>query len=246
MKTKIYILTTFCFFSCLNMSFSQEKKDKGRFDLKTDILSTYLWRGMVADPKPNLQPTLTYTYKKFSIGAFGSTNLDNSYREVDLFATYELNNFTFTFNDYYWSPYIDSLDYTNYDFIKSGHYLEGMVAWKGPESFPITIQAATIFFGPDNKFDHFDSVTGETVYINRYSSYFEVAYPFILKEYDMKAFIGGTPNEGLYGTGGGVVNVGLSAIKKIKASSTWEIPLTGSLIFNPQTSRVYFTLGITL
>ena len=246
MKAKITILASVFCLIALNTSFGQEPKDRGSFDLKTDIVSSYLWRGTVADPKPNIQPCLTYTYKDFSLCAFGSTNFDNSYREVDLTASYAFKQFTFTLNDYYWSPFIDSLDYTNYDYVKSGHFLEGMIDYEISESFPLKLQAATIFFGPDNKFDHYDSVTGETFYVNYYSTYFEASYPFSLKGYDLKAFVGGTPAEGMFGTKAGIVNLGLTAVKTIKATPGWEIPMTGSLIFNPQQSRIYFTLGITL
>jgi hypothetical protein len=246
MKAKLTILTSIIFLLGIKTVFSQETRDRGSFDLKADIVSSYLWRGTVADPKPNIQPCLTYTFKNFSIGAFGSTNLDNSYREVDFFASYSFKNFTFTLNDYYWSPFIDSLDFTNYDYVKSGHFLEGVIDYEISESFPLKIQAATIFFGPDNKFDHFDSVTGETFYVNYYSTYFEASYPFALNGYDLKAFVGGTPSEGMFGTKAGIVNMGLTAFKTIKASASWDIPVTGSLIFNPQQSKIYFTLGITL
>ncbi len=59
-------------------------------------------------------------------------------------------------------------------------------------------------------------------------------------------FIGFTPDNGIYGSEMGVVNLGITGKKTIKVTESFEIPVKASVISNPQTSNVYFVLGITL
>jgi hypothetical protein len=55
-------------------------------------------------------------------------------------------------------------------------------------------------------------------------------------------FIG---ESGFYGPGAGVVNLGVTFSKTIKISDSFELPLTGSLITNPLTNKIYYVVGIS-
>jgi hypothetical protein len=62
----------------------------------------------------------------------------------------------------------------------------------------------------------------------------------------LDAFVGFTPASGLYCDKAGVVNLGISAVRKIAVTDKFELPLKASLITNPQAQNIYFVIGITL
>lgn len=218
---------------------SQENNNKAEINVSTDIVSSYIWRGMVADPTPNIQPGLVFTYKNLTAGAWASTNFTGTYQEVDLYVTYAIGSFSLTVNDYCWDPNISNTPYFEYNNDKTGHIFEGSLLYTGGENFPVKLTAATCFYGADKKVD------GSKL-INQYSTYFEASYPFNISGKKLEAFVGFTPEEGLYGNGMGVVNLMLSNTREIKISDQYTLPVKGSLIFNPQQSRAFFMLTISL
>ena len=67
---------------------SGEKKVK--LKLSGDLVSSYIFRGVLATPtpSPNFQPTLAAVAGNLEVGTWGSTDFIGSYRDVDLYATY--------------------------------------------------------------------------------------------------------------------------------------------------------------
>lgn len=234
---------------CLTITFlstySQEPKSKYSINSTLDITNTYIWRGTVSDQSPNLQPGMSVSRGAFTLGTWASGNFTGTYKEVDLYLSYAIKNFTITLNDYCWSPLIDGTPYFDYDNETTGHIFEGLVNYKGSEKFPLTLTLATMFYGADKKLHKFDPVHGNT-YTNQYSTYFECSYTFKLKDNPLDIVIGLTPQEGYYGNNYGVTNIGFTSYRKIKISEHYELPIKGNLIFNPQASRVYFMLTASL
>ncbi len=230
------------------VSFSQAQEKKSKYTLNTtmDLVNTYVWRGTVADQSPNLQPGMSVSRGAFTLGAWASGNFTGTYKEVDLYLSYAFKNFTLTVNDYCWSPLIDNTDYFDYADETTGHIFEGMLVYKGPEKFPLSLTLGTMLYGADKKVDKIDPNTLEVTYVNQYSTYFEAGYTFKLQNSPIDVFMGLTPQEGYYGNTFGVTNVGFTGYRKIKISSDYELPLKGSLIFNPQASRAYFMLTMSL
>lgn len=214
-------------------------------DVTADFVSSFIWRGLVSDMKPNIQPCVTFTACNFEAGFWGTSNLDNTYREVDYWLAYSYKNFTLTLNDYFWTPFFDSVKFFNWNEKTTGHFLEASLEWEGPEKFPIKLLAATFIYGPDKKFTY-DAVTNETKGKNQYSTYFEASYLFKLKKTEVNIFVGGTPAEGFYDSNAGIVNLGLTAKKEIPFSEKYSMPLSGSLILNPKANQAYIVLGITI
>lgn len=227
-------------------SFSQESQSKFTINTGIDLVNTYIWRGTVADQSPNLQPSMSVTRGAFTLGVWGSGNFTGTYKEVDLYLSYAIKNFTITVNDYCWSPLIDNTRYFEYNNEKTGHIFEGALNYKGSEKLPLTFTLATMVYGADKKIDKIDPVTLVPTFINQYSTYFEAGYSFKLKNNPLDIFMGMTPQEGYYGNTLGVTNVGFTGYRKIKISSDYELPIKGSLIFNPQAGRAYFMLTATL
>ena len=225
---------------------AQEKDScKVTVDVTADVVSSYIWRGLVSDLKPNIQPSVALGIGNFEAGIWGSSNFDNTYREVDYWLAYSYKSFTLTFNDYCWSPYLDKGKYFNWNNSSTCHYLELQLDWEGPEKFPVKCTAATFIHGLDKKFNDDDTLKGGDLK-NNYSTYFEVSYPFQLKNTEINVFAGGTPAEGFYADKAALINVGISAKKQLAITEQYSLPLTGSLVVNPHEEQVYFVFMITL
>lgn len=207
-------------------------------DYSINIVSRYIWRGLLYNSSPNFQPDLSLSVGNFSIGSWASYSFNQNYAEVDLYITYAIGGFSATLFDYYNENEADmaSIKYFKWDRKITGHALEGTIAWNGTESFPLRALAATFFYGNDRDAD------GNQYY----STYFEIGYPFNLSDYSLEFFLGATPAKGLYNNSANIVNVGFSASKDIKLSENFTLPIKGSFVINPAQENVFFVVGITL
>lgn len=207
------------------------------FTLNADFVNRYIWRGLLFSPNPNIQPYAAFTNKNFTIGAWGSYGTSENYAEVDLYMSYKANKFTFSLNDYY-APY-DETDPSLYKYFefaseKTLHAVEGSVLYSITDNFNATV--ATFFYGNDR-----DSV-GD----NYYSTYMELGYSFAFSNIDFALFAGGTFGEGYYATEASVVNAGITFTKNIAIIDKFSIPVSGSLVFNPNKESAFFIFKITL
>jgi hypothetical protein len=248
MKYKNIFYVCLFLFVLLAMPGKGQNKDSCKIsvDVTADLVSSYLWRGIVSDMKPGIQPCISFDLGNFQLGAWGSSDFDDSYREVDWWLAYSFNNFTLTLNDYCWSPYLDKGKYFNWNEGSTGHFLETSLEWFGTAVIPLHLTAATFIYGPDKDWSEMDSVTPSSDLKNQYSTYFEVAYPFSIKEVEINAFLGGTPAEGFYSDKAAFTNIGFSVKKLLPLTEKFSLPVFGSLILNPQQNDVYFVFGISL
>lgn len=227
-------------FFILLSSFALFGQDSLTTNVAADINSRYVWRGLDYGASPSIQPTLSLSKKNFEIGYWGAISTLGSYCETDLYLKYTLKSFSLTVTDYFFPlntiPTTKTERYFNYEDKTTGHIFEGMLGWKGSEKFPLYVFVATSFYGADK------DTSGD----NRYSTYVEAGYSFKIKDKTLDVFVGFTPTEGLYGNGIGIVNLGLTGIKKIKINDKFDLPAKVSLVFNPQTENIHLVFGITL
>jgi hypothetical protein len=244
MKTKpIYLLFLFCI---INLSaFAQEpevtseNESTGQnFALSADLVSSYVWRGQALSNYPNIQPAFSYTTNNgmFTLGSFSSYSFSDFYGEVDLYASLNLGMFTFEAWDYFQMNDTIPNRFFDYSGDTTMHALEGSVIFNGPESFPIKATLATFLYGNDK------DENGD----NYYSTYFELAYPFKWKKNNLSVFIGATPNAGLYASDFAINNIGITNEREIKINDHFSIPISGSLIVNPDLQNIYLVLTISL
>jgi hypothetical protein len=242
LKAKVYIENN-----------SVEGKDSTESELKlnvsSDIMSRYIWRGTDYGNSPCIQPTLSVSKGNFELGSWGSIATNSFYKEVDLYAKYTYKQFTFTLTDYYipsvnGTPASPDTRYFTYSDKNTSHSLEGSLLFKGGDKFPLWLLGGVFFYGNDKRwgYDAVKDANNKTYY----SSYLEAGYSFAVQGNSADIFLGFTPSAGAYGNTTGVVNMGITGYRKIKLSSDFELPIKGSLIFNPQTSNVYFVFGVTL
>lgn len=240
MKKKLlfkFLLLFFCV-SATNAQNNEIQLKKGTLDVSVDIVNRYIWRGLQYCDKPSIQPYLAYTNAKenFSMGAWGSYSNSTNYGEVDLFVSYSGKYFTFSVWDYFlMNETATKNKYFIYDNKTTGHSYEASLVL-GNFKIPFQLTSSVFFYGADK------DINGD----NYYSLYFEAAYNLNIANQDLNVFVGGTPMEGLYGTGAGIVNVGCSLTKEIKVTDSFNIPLKGSVVFNPRAENVYFVVGLTL
>ncbi len=217
-------------------SLNSASDDSLTLNLNADLVSRYVWRGMLVSGNPNIQPYASISYKGLTFGAWGSFGLSTPFAETDLYLSYSVGPITLTVNDYYAADSVENFSYFNFKKKETLHALEGQITYTGPESFPISLTAATFFAGADDS----DS-DGE----NDYSTYLEVAYTSEISGLPLKLFVGGTAGKGIYSDKANIVNVGATITKNLKISNSYELPIFGSLSVNPYTEDMFFVFGIT-
>jgi len=221
---------------------------KDSLSIGADLMSRYIFRGMDIGASPSIQPNLTFTTGKFNLGLWGAYTLNKfETQETDIFVTYNINrNFSLTLTDYFFPSEVSSYNYFDYRKDTTGHLMEGNLIYSGNDKFPIQCLVAVNFYGSDAiRLDHNGHKKGI-----QYSTYTEISYP--LKYF--KAFIGANLTKahtdlgetGFYGNDIGIVNLGLTAHKDIKVSSTYHLPMRLSFITNPQSGNVFLVLGLSL
>ena len=105
---------------------------------------------------------------------------------------------------------------------------------------PVAVQWFTNFAGNDGL-----NGSGKRAY----SSYVEASAPFRLGGCQWTATVGAVPYAtSFYADAGGfaVTNVSIKAVKDIRVTKTFTLPLFAAVSANPSTEKVYMTFGLTL
>ncbi len=213
-------------------------ESKVSIDYSVDFVSRYLWRGLLFNGNPNIQPTISLTAGGFSIGSWGSYAISQDYAEIDLFATYSIGNLSLTLYDYYneIESDLEAVDYFNWKKETTGHLLEGTIAWAGSDNVPLSVTLAAFFYGYDT------DANGD----QNYSTYLELGYPVKIGDYDINFYIGGALNEGFYHHEANIVNVGFKTTKEVEISDRFKLPISATFTVNPAKENIFFVVGITL
>ena len=203
-------------------SFASSAQDstavKGAWTAGADLVSSYVWRGSNAGAF-SIQPTIKYVNGGFSIGAWGSGDLTTGApQEADLFALYAFKSGI-------------SLGVTDYHYNSSKLFADKVHAIEANLGYAI------------GKF----SLSGNYIFNTASGSigddkYFEAGYQFS----SVKLFVGA--GDGWYTNDASfqVCNIGISTTKVLKISDSFSIPLTGSVIVNPNKEQIFYVIGISL
>ena len=81
-----------------------------------------------------------------------------------------------------------------------------------------------------------------------YSSYVDISAPFHFATCDWTATLGVVPyaTDYYHTTGFAVTNISLRAIKDIKVTDKFSIPVFGEIVSNPCSQKAYLVFGFTL
>ncbi len=230
---KIYFTVALIVMLTSSFSFSQE------VDLGVALYSRYIWRGLDFGNAPSFQPAVTFTAGGFSIGEWGAYSISgvgSVYSEDDLWASYAVSTpsagtFTLIATDYFFPS--AGMKYFNYKGDGAGaHTIEAGLSYGGPDKFPITLS------GYMNVHNDVDNTT-----------YFEASYPFTVQSVFGSVVVGATGggDNGFYGpTNFQVINIGLNFSKDIVITDKFSLPISASIIVNPNIEQSYLIVGIIL
>ncbi len=248
-KNRLSLLFAIAIMLFANISFSQtdEAKNNDLLSVSCDLMSRYVWRGTDFGASPSIQPGVEFNKGGFALGAWGAyaMNLTGA-QEADLYVSYTYNDMvSIIVTDYFFPNEVGAYKYFDYDKNTTGHILETSLSFNGTEKLPLTFLLAANVWGADAQSLNSDA----TVKGIQYSTYAELGYSYK----NINAFMGFNltdPDEnlgetGFYGNGFGVVNLGLTATKDIKFTDKFSLPLSVSVITNPQAEKIYLVAGIS-
>jgi len=273
-KAKLFSVLLLFLMSMSNL-FAQENLKESPWSMGVDFSSRYIWRGLnLGGSSPSIQPYLELGFgtdkHSFTIGAWGaySTSGTQTGQEADLYLSYTLNNsFSFTLTDYFFPDETSGInDYfnrnMNWDKInngeknQTGHIVEASLAFNGTEKFPISIMFAMNIWGADSR--KYIEQSGIMVPDDKIvmSKYLEFGYTTEVKGISFDLFAGlaldnpkiekGEPT-GFYGQeNAGLVNLGLTLSKEIKITDKYSLPVSSSLITNPEAGNIFMVFTVSL
>ena len=249
MKQTILLIAFILGLYSSSLLFGQDETDTkdSPLSLSCDLMSRYIWRGTDFGASPSIQPGIEYSNSGVTVGAWGAyaTNLPGV-QEADLYLGYSINDmFSVTMTDYFFPDEINAYKYFDYANKTTGHVFEVSASFLGTKKLPLTVLLASNIYGADAQKFSSDS----TAYKIQYSSYAEFTYSFKRADIFM-GFNLSTPDKskgetGYYGDTFGVVNLGITSTKEIKISDSYNLPLSVSLITNPQAQKIYLVAGFS-
>ena len=220
----------------LSMSTVAMAQDKVEANVSADVVSQYIWRGQDLGDV-SLQPSLGVSYKGVSLSAWGNVGLSDNTdtKEFDLTLGYKTGGFNIGVTDYWFNSPDER--YFNYASHSTSHVFEANV---GYDFGPVALQWFTNFAGNDGCDRGGDRA---------YSSYFEISAPFSLAGCQWTAAVGAVPYATSFyaeADGFAVTNVSLKAVKDVRVTKRFTLPLFAGVSANPSTEKAYFVFGLTL
>ncbi|GIV33615.1 MAG: hypothetical protein KatS3mg031_1150 [Chitinophagales bacterium] len=207
----------------------------------------------------------------FQIGAWASYAVTGSFAETDLYATLRFPYVWIGLIDYYFPTETTAKDrYFNYG-RNTAHIYEALIGFDGPENVPLSVFLGYNFHGPDDQpvmtitpADSINQLPADTTvsYVGwKHSFYVEGSYSFQLKgDVELTLILGGaygkyyTQNSGYVRNGldvtvnqrFNIVNAGVRVAKTFELGEKHKVqlPVSVSLITNPDARKFYFVAGI--
>jgi hypothetical protein len=239
--------------------------------IAVDVHSSLVWRGIVLERNPVVQPSLLLRYEHFQIGFFGTHTFGGGFNATVLQMQYAIvtpfGTFTPALTDYYFPSSRQSYFSLRNDGT-GAHTVEASLSYTAPAAVPLQLfAAANIYNDP------------------RTSAYCEASYPFVLNEKNDKmndktndkastadasavpapsivVFVGAvlTPQSAWYssphnphnnsvsGVSGvsGISAVGIRASYAIALTERWSLPLAVAFVLNPSAQHAYVVASVGL
>lgn len=195
-----------------------------QFDVGTDLVSNYIWRGSKFGTGPAVQPYVEYSAGNFAVGSWGSFGItDNEAAEADLYLSYGFDfGLSVGLTDYYYP----GSSYFDYSTATGSHGFEVNL---GYEIGAISLGANYML----------NEAPGAGTAGN--DMYFELGYSFEAVSLFVGAGDGWHTSDGAFN----VCNIGLSASKEVAISESFSLPFTGSVILNPEQEQFYVVIGVS-
>ncbi len=230
--TPLRLFTLLCFLINTSMISAQtDTRQLVSLSGNVDFVSRYIWRGLEIGQAPSIQPGLSAKWKDFTLGSWGAYKLTGpGDQETDFFLTKKLAFLTIGLSDYWAFRDTTAMDFFDYSESSTAHILEAQVLFSGGEKLPFNFLATYFFYGADKS----------------KSIYLELQYQNSWDLVDMILFAGYQPKGSYYGSDKSFVNLGCTLKKSIPVTDRWSLPLSFSLILNPDRKSMYLVAGINL
>lgn len=231
-------ILTLCLLSGYGQSDStaEKKKDRITTEFSVELTSAYIWRGTHNDAKPNIQPSFDAKYKNFTLGFFGSNNLDNTYREFDYSLSYELSGFTLAISDYFCDFSEKFGDYSE----NSPHLIDLTLEYETGEKHVFGALASCLVWGEDKNW-HYNESRGN---LQNYSTYIQTSYTLNNTNQSYTFLIGGTTHNGLYSSDLNITNIGFEYEKELQLTSKYNCTPKFGIWINPSSNILLFNCGV--
>ena len=220
-RTLILTLVAILSLTAINLNAQEEEEKESPVSVGVDLYSTYVWRG-VAYGGPSLQPYVDLTLGGLSVGAWGSQSFDGG-QEMDLYLSYGFDfGLSLGVTDYYYP----GTSYFEFSDTAGAH---GIELNAGYEISGFSLSANYMV----NEAGGAGTAGGDM--------YFELGYSFS----NVGLFVGA--GDGWHTSDGefAVCNIGVSASKDIDVTESFSIPVSGSVILNPETEQFYIVVGLS-
>lgn len=203
---------------------AQEEESGSSFDLGADLVSNYIWRGTKFGTGPAVQPFVEFSAGGLSVGSWGSFGItDAESPESDLYLSYGFDfGLSIGVTDYYFP----GTEYFDYSTATGAHGLEVNLAY---ELAGFSLGANYMI----NEAGGAGTAGGDM--------YFELGYSFESVGLFVGAGDGWHTSDGAFS----VCNIGISASKELPITESYSLPLSGSLILNPETEQYYVVFGVS-
>lgn len=159
----------------------------------------------------------------------------NDTKEFDLTLAYKIGGLNIGVTNYWFNT--PNERYFSYAAHNTSHVFEANI---GYDFGLVAVQWYTNFAGNDG--------VNQSGY-RAYSPYFELSAPFNFAECQWIGAVGAVPYEtSFYAETGGftVTNVSLNAMKNIRVTKSFSLPLFAAISVNPSMEKAYFIFGLTL
>ena len=222
-------------------AFGQEERNESdeKLSISVDVASGFVWRGLALNTSPVIQPSVTFTSGKFSIGTWASTPFSSfDYQELDIFASFQLTPFlSIGITDYYDNSW-GAASYFEYDKKDTGHAFDFQLMYDGNGGFPLKAMVSTIFAGSDL------NSKGK----NNFSTYFELGYGSTCRKVDWEVALGAVPmSSGFYEIEEAkIVNLRFGVSKSFEITPTYSLPLSLNFTINPAAKIAFLTAAVNL
>lgn len=241
-------------------------------DISLELKSAHIWRGLDVAQNFLIDANIRLMDKSntFAVGIWGASTFSKDFREFDYYVGFYKGGFSLEIWDIFnfseknqYNAITNPGGYNtekafDYSAHGTGHFIDLQLAYQFPERFPLRLGWNTVIFGRDRKW--VTDGSGVVHYSNsQYSTYVSADYPvlsgnivdvslgiagsFALRD----AKIDGERIKGhFYGTSDGIVNVNLKVSKTLKFGKVYQLPITGTVVWNPEASKTYLELAFNV
>lgn len=220
---RISVFLAFLLIFAFTLKAQEEVKEEktSPFSVGADFYSNYVWRGTKFGSGPAFQPSVKFVAKGLTIGVWGSFDA-SGYTEADPYISYSLPfGLSIGVTDYYYPGAGGSFfsDSSNAVELNLGYSLKGLSL-----SANYIINEAPV-----------PATSGGDMY-------FQAGYAFKYFNISIGAGDGWHTSD----TDFNICHIGIGAGKTIEITEKFSVPVTGSVIVNPEKEQLFLVVGFSL